>query len=41
MAFTLLEYFLKKVIRAGPCALQEHERMRLESYLSVENVDDP
>ena len=33
--------FSEKVIRADPRALQEYERMRLESYLSNEHVDDP
>ena len=33
--------FSGKVIRADPRALQEYERMHLESYLSIEDVDDP
>ena len=33
--------FSGKVIMADPRVLQEHERMRLESYLSNEHVDDP
>ena len=41
MAFTLSESFLFKVIRADLRVLEEYERMRLESNLSVEHVDDP
>ena len=41
VAFTLSESFLFKVIRADLRVLEEYERMRLESNLSVEHVDDP
>ena len=33
--------FSEKVISSDLRALQEYRRIRLESYLSVENVDDP
>ena len=36
--------FSGKLIRADPCTLKEYERMRrmrLESYLSIEHVDNP
>ena len=40
-ALSIVGGFSGKVTRADPRALQEYERMRLESYLSIEHVYDP
>ena len=36
----IIGVFSGKVLRTDPHALQEYEKMRLESHLSIEHVDD-